>query len=94
MHKRDWVHLANCHGHGLQLVVSDIIKTIKIMRGSLDAAFELTKVIKCSTFLRSKVKIGKGLPAGWGKTMQQETFVTQYYVLTVRVPEGHCHKAF
>ena len=56
--------MTNCHGHGLQLVVSDIIKTIKIMRGSLDAAFELTKVIKCSTFLRSKVKIGKGLPAG------------------------------
>ena len=33
--------------------VGDTVKAIKIMRGSLDAAFELTKVIKCSMFLKS-----------------------------------------
>ena len=31
----------------------DAIKAIKIITGSLDAAFELTKVIKCSMFLKS-----------------------------------------
>ena len=39
--------------HALQLVDGDTIKAIKIIRGSLDAAFELTKVIKCSMFLKS-----------------------------------------
>ena len=53
MHKRDWVYLQCCYGHGLKLVVGDTIKVIKIMRGSLDAAFELTKVFKCSMFLKS-----------------------------------------
>ena len=32
---------------------SDAIEATKIIRGSLDAAFELTKVIKCSMFLKS-----------------------------------------
>ena len=40
----------HCHGHALQLVDGDTIKIIKINRGSLDTAFELTKVIKCSMF--------------------------------------------
>ena len=44
MHKRDWVRLTYCHGHAFQLVDGDTIKAIKIIRGSLDAAFELTKV--------------------------------------------------
>ena len=39
--------------HALQLVDGDTIKAIKIIRGSLDAGFELTKVIKCSMFLNS-----------------------------------------
>ena len=42
-----------CYGKALQLVDGDTIKAIKIIRGSLDAAFELTKVINCSMFLKS-----------------------------------------
>ena len=34
-------HLTHCHGDALQLVVSETIKAIKIMRDTLDAAFEL-----------------------------------------------------
>ena len=41
-------HLTHCHGHALQLAVGDTIKAIKIMRSSLDAAFELNKLIKYS----------------------------------------------
>ena len=41
-------HLTHCHGHALQLVVGDTIKAIKILRGTLDAAFELNKLIKYS----------------------------------------------
>ena len=32
---------------------SDTIKATEMIRGSLDAAFQLTKVIKCSMFLKS-----------------------------------------
>ena len=39
-------HLTHCHGHALQLAVGDTIKIIKIMRGTLDAAFELNQLIK------------------------------------------------
>ena len=42
-------HLTHCHGHALQLAVGDIIKAIKIMAGSLDAAFEPNKLIKYSS---------------------------------------------
>ena len=45
-----------CYGKALQLVDGDTIKAIKIIRGSLDAAFELTKVINCSMFLKSQGK--------------------------------------
>ena len=69
MHKRDWVHLTYCHGHALQLVDGDTIKAIKIIRGSLDAAFELTKVIKCSPFLKLQEK-NKILPKR-GRSFQQ-----------------------
>ena len=41
-------HLTQCHGHALQLSVGDTIKAIKILRGTLDAAFELNKLIKYS----------------------------------------------
>ena len=37
-------HLTHYHGHALQYVVGETIKTIKIMRGFLDAAFELNKL--------------------------------------------------
>ena len=37
----------------LSQIDSDTIKATKIIRGSLDAAFEFTKVNKCSTFLKS-----------------------------------------
>ena len=57
MHKRDWVQLAYCHRHASQLVDGDNIKANKIIRGSLDAAFELAKVIKCSMFLNQTKKI-------------------------------------
>ena len=39
-------HLTYCHGHALQLAVSDTIRWIKILRGTLDAAFGLNKLIK------------------------------------------------
>ena len=41
-----------CYGQALQLADGDTIKAIKIIRGSLDAAFDLTKVIKYSMFLK------------------------------------------
>ena len=37
-------HSTHYHGHALQLVVSETIKAIKIMRGTLDAATELNKL--------------------------------------------------
>ena len=37
-------HLTHNHGHTLPLVVGETIKAIKIMRGTLDAAFELNKL--------------------------------------------------
>ena len=37
-------HLTHYHGHALQLVVGETIKAIKIMRGTLDAVFELNKL--------------------------------------------------
>ena len=87
-----------CHGHARQLIDGDTIKAIKIIRGSLDAAFELTKVIKYSVLKmigeKNTLQKGKELPAGYGKTMQQETLVTQYYDQIVVLSEGHCHKAF
>ena len=36
--------ISHYHGHALQLVVGETIKAIKLMRGSLDAAFELNKL--------------------------------------------------
>ena len=47
------VYLTHYHGHALQLVVGEAIKTIKIMRGSLDAAFELNKLPILSKKARS-----------------------------------------
>ena len=41
-------HVTHCHGHALQLVVGDTIKAIKILRGTLDAAFEVNKLFKYS----------------------------------------------
>ena len=41
-------YLTHCHGHVLQLAVADTIKAIKIMRSTLDAAFEFNKLIKYS----------------------------------------------
>ena len=38
-----YVHLVHYYGHTLQLVVGETIKAIKIIRGTLDAAFELNK---------------------------------------------------
>ena len=37
-------HLTHYHGHAIQLVVGETIKAIKIIRGTLDAAFELNKL--------------------------------------------------
>ena len=36
--------LTHCHGHALKLVVGETIKAIKIMRDTLDAAFEFYKL--------------------------------------------------
>ena len=43
-----YVHLTHCHSHALQLAVGETIKAIKIMWDTLDAAFELNKLIKYS----------------------------------------------
>ena len=40
-------HIA-AHGHALQLAVGETIKAMKIIRGTLDAVFELNKLIKYS----------------------------------------------
>ena len=40
-------HIAT-HGHALQLDVGESIKAIKIIKGTLDAAFEFNKLIKYS----------------------------------------------
>ena len=41
-------HLTHCRGYTLQLAVGETIKTIKILRDTLDVAFELNKLIKYS----------------------------------------------
>ena len=41
-----YAHLTHCHGRALQLASGDTIKAMKIMRSTLDAAFELNKLIK------------------------------------------------
>ena len=46
-------HAHLIHGHALQLVVGEIIKAIKIIRGTLDAAFELNKLQIISKKVRS-----------------------------------------
>ena len=46
-------YLIHCHSHGFQLAVGETIKTIKIMRCTLDAAFELNKLIKYSMVQKS-----------------------------------------
>ena len=46
-------HLTHCQAHVLQLAADDTIQSIKIMRGSLGAAFELYKLIKYSIVLNS-----------------------------------------
>ena len=40
--------LTHCHGHALQLAVGETIKALITMTGTLDAAFELKKLIKYS----------------------------------------------
>ena len=40
--------LTHCYGHALQLAVGDTIKAIKLMEDTLDAAFEVNKLIKYS----------------------------------------------
>ena len=46
-------HLTHYHGHALQLVVGETIKAMKIIRGTLDAAFELNKLLILSKKARS-----------------------------------------
>ena len=41
-------HLTHCRGYTLQWAVGETIKTIKILRDTLDVAFELNKLIKYS----------------------------------------------
>ena len=59
------MHLVYCYGQALQT-----IKAIKIIRGSLDKAFELTKVIKYSCVFEiigitsNTLQKEKELPAG------------------------------
>ena len=46
-------HLTHYHGHTLQLVAGETIKAIKIIRGTLDTAFELNKLQILSKKARS-----------------------------------------
>ena len=46
-------HLTHYHDHALQLVVGETIKTIKIMRGTLDAVFEFNELQILSKKTRS-----------------------------------------
>ena len=46
-------HLTHCYGHALHLAVGETIKAIKLMRGTLDAAFKLNKLIKYSMVQKS-----------------------------------------
>ena len=39
-------HCTHCHGLALPLVIGETIKAIKIMRGILEAAFKLNRLIK------------------------------------------------
>ena len=41
-------HCTHCHGLALPLVIGETIKAIKIMRGILEAAFKLNRLIKYS----------------------------------------------
>ena len=41
-------HLTHCHGHTLHLAVGETIKSIEMMRGTLDAAFALNRLTKYS----------------------------------------------
>ena len=45
--------LPDCHGHAQLADNVATIKVPKMIRGSLEAAFELTKVFRCSMVLRS-----------------------------------------
>ena len=49
-------HLTHCHGYSLQSAVCKAIKTIKIMRGTLDAAFELSKFLNFLWFKTHRKK--------------------------------------
>ena len=57
------------YGQALQLSDDDIIKAIKIIRGSLTTVFELTKIIKCFMFLKSQEK--NEILSKEGKNFQQ-----------------------
>ena len=76
-------HLTYCHGHTLYLALEDAIKTIKIMRDTLGAAFELNKLIKYSVLkiIEKKVKysIERGVAFnGRQKTLFQKSVVAQH----------------
>ena len=51
-------HLTHRYGHALQLAVGETIKAIKIMRYTLDTAFELNKLLKLygSKITEKKIK--------------------------------------
>ena len=88
------------HGHALQLDVSETIKAIKIIRATLDAAFELNKLIKYSMAWKSYKKQsntflkGKELPKGWEKELHQETLVAEHCNQIVGLSQAHCCKLF
>ena len=67
-------HLTHYHGHALET-----IKAIKIIRGTLDAAFELNTFQILSKKARS--------------SQETETLVTEHCVQIVGRSEGHCYKA-
>ena len=53
-------HLTRCHGHALQLAVGETIKVMKIMRDTLDTAFELNRHIKYSMVQKNQILFKKG----------------------------------
>ena len=50
-------HLTYCHGYALRSAVGETIKAIKMMRSTLNASFELNKLIKYSIVDSKKILI-------------------------------------
>ena len=67
MQRRTPCHFSHCYGHALNLAASDTVKKNKILRDTLDTAFEISKLLKFSPrrdalFSKLKDEIAPGTP--------------------------------